>query len=119
MFDGLPEAKFDVICADPPWAYHGSRTKWGAAAKFYDTVADGDMLCFHMRGLMADRSVLFLWVTSPRLDFALDCIRAWGLHYRGVAFVWVKTRADGTPIGAKGVRPSIVKPTAEYVLAAS
>jgi N6-adenosine-specific RNA methylase IME4 len=37
-----------------------------------------------------------------------------------VAFVWVKTKADGiTPIGAQGVRPTIVKPTTEFVLAAS
>lgn len=44
----------------------------------------------------------------------------WGLTYRGVAFTWVKTKLDGvTPIGAQGVRPSVVKPTAEFVLVAS
>lgn len=37
----------------------------------------------------------------------------------GVAFVWVKTRKDGTPVGAQGVRPSIVKPLTEFVLVAS
>lgn len=119
MFAGLPTGKFDVIYADPPWGYHGSQSKWGAAAKFYPTVKDDDLLAFPMRELMEKRAILFLWATSPRLDFAIDCIRAWGLHYRGMAFVWVKTRKDGTPIGAQGVRPSIVKPTVEYVLAAS
>jgi len=63
--------------------------------------------------------VLFMWATSPRLDFALKCIAAHGLHYRGIAFVWVKTRADGVPMRACGVRPSIVKPLTELVLAAS
>lgn len=119
MFEGLPTTTFDIIYADPPWGYHGSQTKWGAAAKFYQTATDDDLLAFPMRALMEKRAVLFLWATSPRLDFAMQCITQWGLHYRGVAFVWVKTRQDGTPIGAQGVRPSIVKPTVEYVLAAS
>ncbi len=110
----------DVIVADPPWSYTGSQTKWAAAAKFYQTMTDADLLAFNgITRRLAPRGVLFLWATGPRLDFALQCIDAWGLHYRGMAFVWVKTRADGAPIGAQGVRPSIVKPTTEFVLAAS
>jgi len=48
-------------------------------------------------------------------------IEHWGLRYRGVAFVWVKTKRSDPlmPIGAQGVRPSIVKPTTELVLVAS
>ena len=38
---------------------------------------------------------------------------------RGVAFVWVKTKKDGTPIAAQGVRPSIIKPLTEFVLVGS
>lgn len=115
----FPTGQYDVILADPPWSYFGQQDKWGAAAKFYATSPDERLRALPVRRLMHPRSVLFLWATSPRLDFAIDCLRAWGLHYRGVAFVWVKTRRDGGVIGAQGVRPSIVKPTAEYVLAAS
>jgi len=68
---------------------------------------------------MKHRSVLFLWATCPKLDVAMRCIAAWGLHYRGVAFVWVKTDRRYRPLGAQGVRPSITKPTTELVLAAS
>lgn len=109
----------DVVLADPPWSYHGAQDKWGAAAKFYPTMTDDELLALPVRSIMSDRSVLFMWATGPRLDFAIQCIEAWGLHYRGMSFVWVKSKADGTPIGAQGVRPSIVKPTAEFVLAAS
>lgn len=115
----FPTDCYDVVLADPPWGYWGQQDKWGAAAKFYATSPDEALRRLPIAQVMAPRSVLFLWATSPRLDFAIDCIRAWGLHYRGVAFVWVKTRRDGAVIGAQGVRPSIVKPTAEYVLAAS
>jgi site-specific DNA-methyltransferase (adenine-specific) len=115
----FPEGCWDVLLIDPPWSYYGQQDKWGAAAKFYDTMADEDITDLPIGSLMSNRSVAFIWATGPRLDFAVDSMRSWGLHYRGVAFVWVKTRLDGTPIGAQGVRPSIVKPTTEFVLAAS
>jgi N6-adenosine-specific RNA methylase IME4 len=117
----LPENTdvFDVVLADPPWSYYGNQAKWGAAAKFYPTMTDSDILDLPMESWLAPRGVLFLWATGPRLDFAFQCLEWWGLHYRGMAFVWVKTKQDGTPIGAQGTRPSIVKPLTEFVLAAS
>ena len=80
---------------------------------------DEELLAFDIQGWLNPRSVLFLWATSPRLDFAIKCIEHWHLHYRGVAFVWIKCRQDGRPLAAQGVRPSITKPTTEFVLAAS
>ena len=116
----LPDKQYDVVVADPPWMYTGQQDKWGAAAKFYDLIDNEMLKTMPVGDIMHKKSLLFLWATSPRLDLAIDTIRAWGLNYRGVAFVWVKTRQDGkTPIGAQGVRPSTVKPTAEYVLVAS
>lgn len=115
----LPDQRYDVVLLDPPWSYHGQQDKWGAAAKFYTTMSDDELVKLPVGDLVFRHSVVFCWATSPRLDFAVDCLRAWGLHYRGVAFVWVKTTRAGIPIKAQGVRPSIVKPTCEFVLAAS
>lgn len=112
--------KFDVILADPPWDYYGSSTKMAAAGKHYPLMSDQALLDLPIvKDSLARPGVLFMWATSPRLDFALQLIEHWGLTYRGTAFVWVKTRKDGLPIGAQGVRPSITKPTTEFVLAAS
>jgi len=108
---------YDVIITDPPWSYYGSQTKWGAAGKEYDTMNDADLFSFTYP--LTANGILFMWATCPRLHTAVHYIEAMGLHYRGVAFIWVKTRQDGTPIGAQGVRPSIVKPITELVLAAS
>jgi len=110
---------YDVVLADPPWPYYGATDKWGAAAKFYPLMTRDELLSFPMREWMAERSVLFLWTTCPKLDLALECVKAWNLRYRGVGFVWVKTTRDGAPIGAQGVRPSIVKPLVELVLTCS
>jgi N6-adenosine-specific RNA methylase IME4 len=116
----LPDKKYDVILMDPPWSYHGAQDKMGAAAKFYSTMSDEDLLAMPVMDLLNDKSVVFMWATAPRLDFAIDLLRYWGLAYRGVAFTWVKTKKDGlTPIGAQGVRPSVVKPTAEFVIVGS
>ena len=115
----LPNKTYDVVLADPPWSYYGQQNKMGAAANHYQTMTDEDLQKMNIPSLLNDKAVLFMWATAPRLNFALDLIQHYGLHYRGVAFVWVKTKKDGTPIGAQGVRPSIVKPTTEFVLAAS
>lgn len=110
---------FDIVLLDPPWDYYGSKDGMGDAAKFYKLMSDREIIKFHPEKYLAPKGVMFLWATSPRLDLAIKCIRYWQLFYRGVAFVWIKTKADGQPIGAQGVRPSIVKPLTEFVLAAS
>lgn len=109
---------YDVIVSDPPWAYYGQQDKWAAAAKFYDTLSESELVEV-ARPPLAPRGVLFLWATGPKLDTALRLIDRWGLHYRGIAFVWVKTTIAGIPWKARGVRPSIVKPITEFVVAAS
>lgn len=110
---------YDVVLADFPWMHYGSGTKMGAAAKEYPLMPDEDVLAFPMRQLLTPNGVLFSWATCPRLDFAIEAIKHWGLHYRGVAFVWIKTSKSGKPFGARGVRPSVVKPLTELVLCAS
>lgn len=117
----LPDKEYEVVLADPPWSYTGQQDKWGAAAKFYDTMTAEDIYELPVGDILAPKGVLFLWATGPKLDVAMGCAAAWGLTYRGMAFVWVKTRksAPDVPIGAQGVRPSVVKPTTEFVLAMS
>jgi len=48
----LPEGKWDVVLADPPWSYAGPQDKWGAAAKFYDTMTDEDLRNMPVRDMM-------------------------------------------------------------------
>jgi N6-adenosine-specific RNA methylase IME4 len=127
----LPTRRYQVVYADPPWSYaplrgvthtsngdYLSRNSCGADAH-YSLMSDEDLLAFPMRYFMEERSALFMWATCPRLDFAIEVIHAWGLHYRGVAYVWVKTNKNGTIMGAKGPPPAFVKPATELLLAAT
>lgn len=113
----LGDKKYDVIIADPPWAYYGDPNKNQAAGKHYQLMSVDEMA--RLTWPLANRGVLFMWATSPKLTDALALGSLLGLTYRGIAFVWVKTNREGKPVGAQGVRPSIIKPTTELVLAFS
>jgi N6-adenosine-specific RNA methylase IME4 len=106
----------DLVIADPPWSYYQS-THTHQIGNHYSTLTY-EQIVHHEYWQHID-NILFLWATCPKLDEAMNLGRDLGLAYRGVAFVWVKTRKDGQPLGAMGVRPSIVKPTTELVLAFS
>lgn len=109
---------FQVVLSDPPWKYYGNPNKWAAAGKHYKCLGQ-DELIEVARPPLAKPGVLFMWSTSAMMAAAIALMGEWGLHYRGVAFVWVKTSKSGAPIGAQGVRPSITKPLTEFVLAAT
>ena len=115
----FPSGPFDVIYADPPWLYYGDPNKDQAAGKHYPLMSTEDIAALPVRAIAATPAVLFLWATGPRLPEAISVMRAWGFHYRGVAYVWVKTRLDGGIISGQGVRPTFTKPTTEFVLVGS
>lgn len=110
---------FEIVYADPAWNYFGDPDKMAAAGKHYDLMSQADVCAMPIKDIMAPKAALFLWCTGPRMDLAFEALSSWGLHYRGVAFVWVKTRKDGKIIGAQGVAPTAVKPITEFVLIAT
>ena len=114
-----PTGKFAVIYADPPWSYYGDPAKDQACGKHYDCMTDDELARLPVRDLCRDDSVVLVWATCPRLDAAIRLISAWGFHYRGIPFVWVKTSKSGKVISGQGVRPTITKPTCELLLAGS
>ncbi|HEX3458133.1 MAG TPA: MT-A70 family methyltransferase [Candidatus Baltobacteraceae bacterium] len=115
----FPGGPFDIVYADPPWSYYGSRVKDAAAAKHYSLMSQEELARLPVRDLMAKRAALFLWATGPRLHMAIELIDRWGLHFRGVLFVWIKTNRRGEIIAGQGVPPTFTKPTTEFVLAAT
>jgi len=112
--------KYEIILADCPWPYYGSKVKDAAAGKHYDLMSLDDIAKIPVREMAEKRAALFLWATCPRLPDAIDTIRAWGWHYRGVAFAWCKVRkSDGALIHGQGVPPTFTKPSMELLLVAT
>lgn len=111
--------KYDVIYVDPPWSYVGDPNKPGAAGKHYSMMSQQALGALPVKSILKKKGLVLMWATGPRLDYAVDLIRAWGLHYRGIGFVWVKTRKDLKIINGQGVPPTFTKPTTEVVLVAT
>lgn len=89
----LPEKKYNIIYADPPWSYRrGGETKGsrGSAKKHYKTMTTEDICALPVRELRAEWAVCLMWATFPNLPEAFKVMEAWGFTYKTAAFVWVK-----------------------------
>jgi N6-adenosine-specific RNA methylase IME4 len=90
----FPNKKYNIIYADPPWKPVDSGTGMRGTAdlkKRYDGIMTTDEICsLPVKDICEDISILFLWVTFPRLLDGLKVIEAWGFEYYGLGFSWVK-----------------------------
>jgi len=82
---------YSVILADPPWRYEHSETESRDIENHYPTMTPADLHALDVGALCTKDAVLFLWVTSPKVEEAIDLLRAWGFSYRTCA-VWVKDK---------------------------
>jgi len=80
---------FPVIYADPPWRYEHIETTSRQIENHYPTMSLDEIKKLDVPA--SDDSVLFLWVTSPKLVEGIDVMEAWGFEYR-TCMVWVKDR---------------------------
>lgn len=88
----LPDAKYRVIYADPPWSYRLSMPPGSTEPKdYYPVMVLGDICALPIRDICEPNSVLFLWVTSPILEESFQVINAWGFSYKS-SFVWYKVK---------------------------
>jgi N6-adenosine-specific RNA methylase IME4 len=92
----LPDAKYRVIYADPPWSYNdkadeGAIQAAGADAH-YPTMSIAELCALPIAELCEPNAALFLWTTSPLLlqnPGPREVIEAWGFAYKA-SFVWDK-----------------------------
>jgi N6-adenosine-specific RNA methylase IME4 len=115
----LPDKRYGVILADPPWRFTSYSTETGM-----DRAADNHYPTMDVEGIaalnvpVAADCVLFLWATVPMLPQALDVLKSWGFEYKS-HFAWVKDKA-GTGFWNKnrhellliGTRGSVPAPAA-------
>ena len=101
LFPPLPEQRFTILYADPPWDYKGQlqhagegSQDTGGALRHYSTVPLRELKQLPIARIAAEDSLLFLWATNPHLDQAIDLGKAWGFAWATVAFVWDKGRVN-------------------------
>lgn len=87
----LPEQKYQVIYADPPWQYEFSTSTSREIENQYPTLTLEEIKNLPIHNIADNDSVIFLWATSPKLSDALGVIDAWGFQYVTCA-VWDKQK---------------------------
>lgn len=91
----LPEGKYNIIYADPPWRYNDKRGNCSDYAGItYPTMTIEEIAVMPIKNISADNCILFIWVTMPMLDVCFEVITRWGFKYKTCGFVWVKTRPN-------------------------
>jgi len=125
--------KYQIILSDPPWSYRNMGNIQATAAAQYSTMSNKDICALPVAKLADDNCILFLWATFPKIQEALDVIRAWGFEYKTVGFTWVKTNPkNGKPffgvgwytksnaevclIGVKGKAPKISNSVSSIII---
>jgi|GEM_PF-910822 len=88
----LPDAKYRVIYADPPWSYGNTMPAYFTEqAQHYRLMTLEEICALPIREMTQEDAVLFLWVTAPILMDALQVIGAWGFRYK-TNIVWDKVK---------------------------
>lgn len=107
IYPKLPNEKYDIIYADPPWDYGGKmqydkssiktenvgfeKNIFISSATFkYPTLKIKELKMLDVNSIAADDSLLFMWTTGPHLANSVGLGVAWGFEYKTVAFVWDK-----------------------------
>lgn len=88
----LPEKKYAVIYADPPWDFrtHSDKGKGRSACQHYTIPDFQALLDLPVADIAADNATLLMWVTDPHLCQGLQLMEAWGFSYKTVGFYWAK-----------------------------
>ena len=107
LYPPLPDRKYDIIYADPPWDY-GRKMQYDkttiraenvdfkrkifiSSASFkYPTLTLKQLMTLPVPGIAADDCLLFMWTTGPQMANSIRLGEAWGFEYKTVAFVWDK-----------------------------
>jgi len=89
----LPNKKYNIIYADPPWSYKVWPKDTGigrTAESHYHTMNKENIQALPISDITEDNAVLFLWVTAPCLLEGIELIEKWGFTYKTIGFTWVK-----------------------------
>ena len=107
VYPQLPQKKYQVIYADPPWDYGGKmqydkttiksknegfhKKIFLSSAEFkYPTLKLKQLKELDVAGIAAEDCLLFMWTTGPQMANSIELGKAWGFEYKTIAFVWDK-----------------------------
>jgi site-specific DNA-methyltransferase (adenine-specific) len=95
--------KYKLIYADPPWEYLAKsppskiekQPETCSVSYYYDTMSFEEIknMKDFVNELADDDCVLFLWGTTPTIEWAFEVMKEWGFKYKTM-LTWEKTDKD-------------------------
>lgn len=119
----LPRAAFPVGYADPPWEQQAWSDETGQdKGLMYPAMPLDEIkaLCAGEASPFTADAILYLWVTTNRLDDGIDVLRAWGFDFVSAITWdkvhigmgrWVRDRTEHLLIGKRGNFPGLIPGT--------
>ena len=98
----FPTKKYNIIYADPPWSYKNMGNIQNNVLNHYSVMSKKEICALPIQNICEDDCFLFLWATFPKIQEALDVIKAWGFEYKTIGFNWWKINKDGSPVFGVG-----------------
>ena len=117
----LPSRAFAVGYADPPWEQQAWSDETGQdKGLMYPAMPLDEIkaLCAGDATPFTDHAILYLWVTTNRLDDGIDVLRAWGFEFVSALTWdkvhigmgrWVRDRTEHLLIGKRGNFPGLAE----------
>ncbi len=94
--------KYQIIYADPPWSFGGSKLNASMSGKeitdHYPLMETDKIKELPIKELADKDCVLFIWVVYSKLKEAIEVMESWGFKYITVAFEWLKLMPSGNPV---------------------
>ena len=95
----LPNGRYGVIYADPPWEYDNPKNNDPTMGGItYPTMSVEQICNLPIQEMALPNCGLFLWATMPKIREALRVVESWGFSYTTCAFTWVKLNPNGEGI---------------------
>lgn len=82
--------KYNIIYADPPWEYKESGSGSRVVKSHYPTMEIEQIKKLPIPKIAEETSILFIWVTFPRLEQGLEVIK--GNKSMGIPILWTCVR---------------------------
>tara|TARA_R110000744_G_scaffold123916_1_gene229351 strand:+ start:13 stop:573 length:561 start_codon:yes stop_codon:yes gene_type:complete len=88
----LPNKKYNIIYADPPWTFKtwSNKGKGKSAEQYYDCMTIDAIQTLPVNEIADENCILFIWVTYPKLIEGIETISKWGFTYKTCGFSWIK-----------------------------
>ena len=106
----LPDKKYNIIYADPPWAYQTAVKR-----THYQRMKTQNICDLQVKDISDDNCVLFIWGTWTHVEDVQRVIKTWGFEYKTCAFLWYKKTKNNKAFFGMG---SYTRANSEFCLIA-